>query len=88
MENALHAMSGKYKKALKLAKVEQAHYRIDVGVRQEYPADWGWRGIIRRRSEFVGREHLLTKIRRSTQQEPNSGIRREDYLGLRTRTSS
>src|SRR6266566_1135586 len=65
LENPLHATCGKHKKALKFAKMEQAHHGIDVRVRQEYTPNWRWGGIIRGRSEFVGGEHLLTQIRRS-----------------------
>ena len=83
----MHTTRGKHKKALKFAKMEQAHYGIDLGVRQEYAPNWRRRGISGRRSEFVDREHLLTKIRRSAQQEPDSGVRREDDLCLRARTS-
>ncbi len=87
LENALHARSREHKEALKLAQMEKAHYRINVGARQEHAPNRRWSRIVLGWRELRGSEHLMSQIRRSAEKKPGLGVRREGDLCLRARTA-
>ncbi len=83
LENVLHAKSREHKEALKFAQMEKAHYGINVGTRQEHASNRRWRRIVLSWRELRRSQHLMPQIRRSAEQKPSFGVRREDDLRLR-----
>jgi hypothetical protein len=67
--------------------MEKAHYRIDVGTRQEHAPNRRWSRIVRGWRELRGSEHLMSQIRRSTEKKPGLGVRREGNLRLCARAA-